>query len=52
MTQTKPYDSADYLQTPEQVALYLEEVFVDGDPALIAKALGVIARSKGMSYIA
>ncbi len=52
MTQTKPYDSADYLDTPEQVALYLEEVFVDGDPALIAKALGVVARSKGMSHIA
>jgi probable addiction module antidote protein len=52
MTETKPYDSADYLETPEQVALYLEEVFADGDPALIAKALGVVARSKGMSQIA
>jgi probable addiction module antidote protein len=52
MTPTKPYDSADYLETPEQVALYLEEVFADGDPALIGKALGVVARSKGMSQIA
>ena len=49
---TTAYDSADYLETPEQVAMYLEEVFADGDPALIAHALGVAARAKGMAGIA
>lgn len=31
---------------------YLEAAFEDGDPSLIAAALGDIARAKGMSQIA
>jgi probable addiction module antidote protein len=31
---------------------YLEAVFEDGDPVLIAHTLGVVARAKGMSQIA
>ena len=46
------YDSADYLQTPEDIAAYLEAAFEDGDPALITHALGVIARAEGMTEIA
>ena len=34
------------------MAAYLEAAFEDGDPALIAAALGDIARAKGMSQIA
>lgn len=49
---TRPYDSAAYLKTEEDVANYLEAVFEDGDPALISHALGVIARAKGMAKIA
>src|SRR5467141_1011248 len=49
---TKPWDSATYLKTDEDIANYLEAVFEDGDPALINHALGVIARAKGMSQIA
>ncbi|HUD86727.1 MAG TPA: addiction module antidote protein [Xanthobacteraceae bacterium] len=49
---TIPWDSAAYLKTAEDVANYLEAVFEDGDPALIAAALGDIARSKGMTKIA
>jgi probable addiction module antidote protein len=48
----RPYDSAAYLKTEEDVANYLEAIFEDGDPALIAHALGVVARSKGMAKIA
>jgi probable addiction module antidote protein len=51
-TKTKVYDSAAYLETAEDVALYLEEAFTDGDPALIAHALGVAARANGMTEIA
>lgn len=50
--ETTPYDTADYLETPEDVAMYLEEVFAEGDAALIAHALGVAARAKGMTSIA
>ena len=46
------FDSADYLDTPEDIAAYLDAVFADGDEALIAEALGVIARSKGIAKIA
>ena len=46
---TRPYDSAEYLKTEEDVANYLEAIFEDGDPALIVHGLGVVARAKGMA---
>ena len=52
MIETTVYRTEDYLETPEDVAAYLEAVFEDGDPQLICEALGNIARSKGMTEIA
>jgi probable addiction module antidote protein len=49
---TIPWDSAAYLKTNTDIADYLEAVLEDGDPALVAHALGVVARSKGMTKIA
>lgn len=49
---TFPWDPAAYLRTAEDIAHYLEAVFEDGDPALVAAALGDIARAKGMTKIA
>ena len=53
MTKTKKtrYDVAKHLRTPEEMAVYLEACSeeADGDAAFIAKALGDIARAKGMS---
>jgi probable addiction module antidote protein len=46
------YDSADYLKTDEDIALYFETCLEENDPALIAHALGVIARAKGMTQLA
>ncbi|PWR23094.1 putative addiction module antidote protein [Zavarzinia compransoris] len=40
------YDTADYLKTEEDIAAYLEACVEDGDPALIAAALGDIARAR------
>ena len=51
-TKTRPYDAAEYLETPEDMAAYLEAALEDGDPALVVKALGAIARARGMSQIA
>ncbi len=48
----RPYDTAEYLETEEDVVNYLEALFEDGDPALIAHGLGVVARAKGMSTVA
>jgi probable addiction module antidote protein len=53
-TKTKRYDVAEHLRTPKEMAAYLEACLVeaDGDAAFIAKALGDIARAKGMSKVA
>ncbi len=53
-TITTPYDVAEHLRTPEEMAAYLEASFeeADGDAAFIAKALGDIARAKGMTQVA
>lgn len=50
-TLTSPYDVADHLRTSEERAAYLEASIdeTDGDAAFIGKALGDIARAKGMS---
>lgn len=50
--ETQPYDTAEYLDTPERVALYIEAVLEDGDPALIRDAIGTVARARGMTQIA
>jgi probable addiction module antidote protein len=53
-TKTAPYDVAEFLETPEEMAAYLEACIQesDGDAAFIAKALGDIARAKGMTQVA
>jgi len=50
--ETRPYDTAEYLDSREAVAAYIDAVLEDGDPALIAQALGTVARARGMSQIA
>ena len=49
---TSPYDSAEYLDTGEAINAYMEDALETDDPAFIAKALGTIARARGMSKIA
>jgi len=53
-TMTTPYDVAEHLRTPEEMAAYLEACIeeADGDAAFIAKALGDIARAQGMTQVA
>lgn len=46
---TRPWDVAEHLETEEDMAAYLEAVLEDGDPALVAAALGDIARAKGVA---
>ena len=49
---TMAWDAAAFLETDEDIAHYLEAVFEDGDPTLVAAALGDVARAKGMSRVA
>ncbi|WP_422126351.1 addiction module antidote protein [Thioalkalivibrio sulfidiphilus] len=53
-TKTLPYDVADQLRTPEEMAEYLDAWLTEApeDVAGIARALGDIARAKGMSAVA
>ena len=51
-TKTRPWDPADYLEDLSDVVAYLDAAFEDGDPRVIAGALGDIARSKGMTAVA
>jgi probable addiction module antidote protein len=46
------YDPAEDLVSDEGIACFMEEAFKTGDSALIAHAIGVIARAKGMTQIA
>ena len=52
-TKVKDYDIADHLRTPEEMAAYLEACIAeaDGDTSFVVKALGDIARAKGMTQI-
>lgn len=53
-TKTTRYDVAEHLRTPEEMAAYLEACLAEegADAAFIAKAIGDIARAKGMSQVA
>jgi probable addiction module antidote protein len=48
------WDSASYLKTEEDCRLYLQACFMDAgdDAAFIAKALGIVARARGMARVA
>ena len=53
-TKTTPYDVSEHLRTPEEMAAYLDAWFEEApdDVAGIARALGDIARAKGMTQVA
>ena len=49
---TTPFDAAEYLNTPEAIAAYLNDAIANGDADELIAALGTVARAKGMSEIA
>ena len=53
-TKTTGYLAAEHLRTPKEMAAYLQACVeeADGDASFIAKALGDIARAKGMAQVA
>ena len=46
------FDAAEYLNSEAAIAAYLTTVLEENDPALLAAALGDIARSRGMTQVA
>jgi probable addiction module antidote protein len=49
---TRPWDVTRYLDSDEAMAAYIEAALEEDDPALLAAALGDVARAKGMTQIA
>jgi probable addiction module antidote protein len=46
------FDAAEYLNSDDDVAAYLTTILEENDPALLAAAIGDIARARGMSQVA
>ena len=49
---TTPFDPAASIERLEDVAYFLEDAFEHGDAGDIAHALGIVARSRGMTDLA
>ena len=52
MNKLTHYDPATALVDDEEIAVFMADALETGDAAYIAKALGVVARAKGMANIA
>ena len=52
MKKATKWDASEYLETEADIAAYLNAALEDGDTAVIAAALGDIARAKGMTQLA
>ncbi len=46
------YDPAAALENEEAIAVFLADAWETGDATFIAKAMGVVARAKGMTELA
>ena len=51
-TKTKPWDAVDHLRSDADIVAYLEVALAEDDAALVAAALGDIARARGMTEVA
>lgn len=49
---TYPYDTAEFLGSDEDIALFAEAVLEDGDPSMFRRALDAVARAHGFAQLA
>jgi probable addiction module antidote protein len=47
-----PFDPAEHLETEDDILCFLEAAMEGNDPRHIARALGIVARSQGMTEVA
>ncbi|WLI75363.1 putative addiction module antidote protein [Kosakonia sp. H02] len=52
MSKLTPYDPAVALINDEAISVFMADALETGDAAYIARALGVVARAKGMAQVA
>jgi probable addiction module antidote protein len=50
--ETTPFDAADYLESAVAIEAFLIDAFESEDPAVIADAIAIVARSRGMTALA
>ena len=50
--ETRPFDPAELLDSPQSQAELLGEAFEEGDPAVIVAALHAVARARGLARVA
>jgi len=50
-TKTRAWDAAEHLGSRQEMVAYLEAALAEGDAALVAAALGDIARASGMTEV-
>ena len=51
-SKAKPFDAAEYLDSPEMIAAFINEALESEDASAIAVAIGTVARARGMSAVA
>ena|SRR5690606_15726377 len=49
---TRPFDASNHLKDEADVAAYLRAALEDGNPTLLAAALGDIGKARGMTQLA
>lgn len=49
---TTRWDASEHLDSDEMISAFIDAALEDGDPALVAAAIGDVARAKGMTAIA
>ncbi len=52
MVEVSDFDPAVLLETDEDIEVFLNDAFESGNARVIARALGVAARAKGMTRVA
>lgn len=52
MTKFSPFDAADYLDSEETIAAFLEATLEDSNPDVFLSALSAVARARGMAKLA
>lgn len=52
MGKTTAFDAADYLESEDMMAEYLNQALASGDTDLLLAAIGDVARARGMAQVA
>lgn len=49
---TQPFEAARFLEDDEAIAVFITSILEENNPALLAAALGEVAKARGMAQVA